>query len=66
MTLEKTSNCVNETFEQYSAIGEQLRSKKTTEARYKFEKASKGGVSNTFKQDLVVRMPKMNLPHAHY
>lgn len=66
MSLENTNQYTHETYEQYSSVGTQMRSRKTTEGRCRFDKASKGATIGIFKQDLSMQMPKMNLPHAHY
>ena len=66
MALEPRKTYVHETYEDYSAIGQQLRSKKTTEGRVKFDKAQKNVSTGVFKQDLATQMPKLNLAHAHY
>ena len=57
---------LNETYENYSAIGSQLRSKKKNEGHYKFDKGSRGAKTGIFKQDMSMQPPKLQLPHAHY
>lgn len=66
MSLENRMQYVHETYEEYSAIGSQVRSKKRTEGRCGFDKSDRCIKPGIFKQDMSMQAPKLNLIHAHY
>lgn len=66
MSLGNKMQYVHETYEQYSAISNQIRSNKRNDGYYKFDKADRSVRPGIFKQDMSRQPPKLQLPHAHY
>ena len=66
MSLCNTKNYLNETYETYSSIGKQQRSKMKNANGTKFDKSKKHRKTFIAKRDMAVKPVRIRLPHAHY